>query len=173
MAVAVLVPAAYVLREIAATDRPAPEPDPAGPSDTDFAEAAPELVVAPVLGVGTLPAAAPVEVAAHVPVAEPPVTAPVAPVAAPVVEPTAAVPVAPAPSTPEPEPEPAPVATPDPEPEVETGGRASMLAGLSNVEADEHSPLRRAGALVLLLVVTFAAAAIVAAGIYRAVAGLG
>jgi hypothetical protein len=48
----------------------------------------------------------------------------------------------------------------------------SMLAGLATVEHDEHSALRRAGALAVLLTVTLTVAAALGAGIYRLVSGL-
>lgn len=51
-------------------------------------------------------------------------------------------------------------------PVLETG---SMLAGLTATEADEHSVVRRVGALVALLVIVFLTAAAVGVGIYRGV----
>lgn len=54
--------------------------------------------------------------------------------------------------------------------DVDTG---SMLSGLTATETDERSWLRRVGALVVLLVLTLVTAALVGAGIYNAVSGLG
>jgi hypothetical protein len=48
----------------------------------------------------------------------------------------------------------------------------SMLAALGSVEHDEHSPLRRVGAAVMLLALTLLAAGAVGFGIYRGVSGL-
>lgn len=50
---------------------------------------------------------------------------------------------------------------------------ASMLSGLTTLETDERSWVRRVGALLVLLVLTLATAALVGAGIYNAVSGLG
>lgn len=85
-----------------------------------------------------------------------------------------------------PEPAPAPVAAPvaapvpaaprvpAPQPVVETVEPGSMLAGLTAAtESDERSALRRIAAFVVLMTLTLATAALVGAGIYRTVAGLG
>lgn len=158
---AVALPAVVVLRDLAAGPAPpggtaAAEPEPA------FADPAPELVVAPVLGVGVPPTAAPVELAAAVPAGALP--------------------------EPEPVPDPKPVAEPEPEPEPEpvtpvaaervrerepAVTYTSMLAGLSSTETEEHSALRRIGALVVLLALTLLVAAGIAALIYRVVSALG
>lgn len=150
---AIAGPAVLVLSDIAAASRPAAEEGP------EFADAAPPLVVAPVLGVGRLPAAEPVEAAVAVPDL-PPV------------------------AVPEPEPEPVPVAVPEPEPVREhvtevirvserEQHRDSVLASLTHTETDERSALRRVGALVMLLTLTLVTAALVGAGIYRVVSALG
>jgi hypothetical protein len=76
---------------------------------------------------------------------------------------------------PAPEPEPvrdlptAPVHVPVPVPLAAEG---SMLAALGTVEHDDHSPLRRVGAAVVLLALTLLAAGAVGFGIYRGVSGL-
>jgi hypothetical protein len=59
------------------------------------------------------------------------------------------------------------VQTPEPVPEPVPEG--SMLATLTAVEVEETSPLRRAGALAVLLTLTLLTAGAVAAGIYRGV----
>ena len=48
----------------------------------------------------------------------------------------------------------------------------SILSGLTSIEHDERSPLRRVGAALVLLTLTLVTAGLVGAGIYRAVAGL-
>lgn len=49
----------------------------------------------------------------------------------------------------------------------------SMLAGITQTEADERSFVRRVVSLAVLLGLTVGTAALVGAGIYRAVSGLG
>jgi hypothetical protein len=114
------------------------------PGVPELAEVAPPLTVAPVLGVGRLPVAEPVPVAAAVPVVAEPVR--------PVVTPPLVVRSAPV----------QPYDTHD-----------SVLAGLAQTEHDERSPLRRVGALAVLLTLTLLTAALVGAGIYRMVSKLG
>ena len=146
---AVALPAVVVLLDVAAYDRPTKPPEPAD-ALPDLADDAPPLTVAPVLGVGRLPAVAPVEEAAHVPppAAEPEVTEDVADV--------------------EPEVE------PDVEPVVERVSGESILTGLAaRTEADERSALRKVMAAIVLLTCTIAAAAGVAALVYNAVSALG
>ena len=137
---AVTAPVALVLRDIAAYDRPSVVEDP------PVADKAPELVVAPVLGVGRLPLAEPVPVAVTVPPLEPePVREPVRP----------------------------PVREPIVVRSADVQRHDSVLAALGPTETDEHSVLRRVGALVVLLTLTLLTAALVGAGIYRLVSALG
>lgn len=75
----------------------------------------------------------------------------------------------PAPPAPPPPTRAAVVAAPAPEPAHDDG---SILSGLTAVEHDETSPLRRVAAAVVLLTLTLVAAGLVGAGIYRAVSGL-
>ena len=49
----------------------------------------------------------------------------------------------------------------------------SMLGSLAATEHDEHTALRRVGALLVLLALTLVTAALVGAGIYRVVSALG
>jgi hypothetical protein len=51
--------------------------------------------------------------------------------------------------------------------------RDSVLASLTHTETDDHSALRRVGALLVLLTLTLLTAALVGAGIYRVVSALG
>jgi hypothetical protein len=66
---------------------------------------------------------------------------------------------------------PPPVVAPLPPPVVEVD-ETSILSGLTSVEHDERSPLRRVGAAVMLLTLTLVTAGLVGAGIYRAITGL-
>ena len=93
-----------------------------------------------------------------------------------VAEPVVAEPVVAEPAEPEPA-EPAGGATGDrrvaePAPE-DDGVPVSMLSGLTATEADERSWLRRVRALLIVIVLTLLTAALVGAGIYRAVSRLG
>jgi hypothetical protein len=81
--------------------------------------------------------------------ARPPATEPPAPVVAP----------------------PPPVVAPLPPPVGEVD-ETSILSGLTSIEHDERSPLRRVGAAVVLLTLTLVTAGLVGAGIYRAITGL-
>jgi len=85
--------------------------------------------------------------------------APPAPLVAPVA------PVAPAPP-------PAKVAPPPAPEQVVLPDTGSMLSALGTTESDERPALRRVGAVLVLMTITLATAALVGAGIYRAVAGL-
>jgi hypothetical protein len=64
------------------------------------------------------------------------------------------------------------VAPPVERPLVAEHADGSMLAALGTVEHDDHSPLRRVGAAVVLLALTLLAAGAVGFGIYRGVSGL-
>lgn len=140
---AIAGPAVLVLTDIARADRNAAVKQP------EHAEAAPPLVVAPVLGVGRLPAAEPVEAAVAAPG---PVVVP-EPVREPVREQVTEV-----------------IRVREP---VREQHRDSVLASLAHTETDERSVLRRIGALIVLLTLTLVTAALVGAGIYRAVSALG
>ena len=66
-----------------------------------------------------------------------------------------------------------PVMTPAVARAVDVLEPGSMLAALTGAtESDERSAVRRVAALLVLLTLTLATAALVGAGIYRAVAGL-
>lgn len=158
---AIAGPAVLVLRDIAAVDRPVAE------EQQEFAEPAPPLVVTPVLGVGRLPAAEPVEAAVAVPDLPPVVLAePLPAVLVPAVVPPVVV------AEREPVREQVTEVIRVREPVREQHGE-SVLASLAHTETDERSVLRRIFALLVLLTLTLVTAALVAAGIYRVVSALG
>jgi hypothetical protein len=67
---------------------------------------------------------------------------------------------------------PPPIPIPVPAAAVVEVDDTSILSGLTSIEHDERSPLRRVGAAVVLFTLTLVTAGLVGAGIYRAIAGL-